>query len=519
MLDVSSERNIAWLRYSHKYLQEKVLLLEKKVAEAEAAKKADDDLCKVLTEELVVLKKKFFASAASERLAKKGAKKNKRRKAQSELTLHNKRPFGELPDPCGELESEEVIHRLDDANTEDAKPARCACGQGELCEMTGAFEEAGEVTVTERKYLLKRHRRQKYKCTACSKIVAAKGPEKLKDGGSFSIHMAAQVAADKFHRHLPLNRQTEMMAERGLSVTSRTLYGLTEHLMARLGGDDLLHRILAEIKAEPLVHLDESPMDLMQPKTKGYVWSISNAKGVYYQYETTRSGGVAREMLQGYTGGIVMVDAYSGYDFLEKIEGITLVLCWAHVRRRFFDAMDHYPRAEEVVDLIDKIYALDRKAENLGELLKIRADESQKLVDEIDAWISAQQGRYLESSTVGKAIGYAKGHWSRLTAFLSNAQIPLDNNTGERAQRQPVMGRKNFFGFRTINGADCGMFFYTLISTCKQLTVSPKAYLLEMGLRAARGGAVLTPYQYAEEITSRLSIGEEMSSVFAAMRQ
>ena len=81
------------------------------------------------------------------------------------------------------------------------------------------------------------------------------------------------------------------------------------------------------------------------------------------------------------------------------------------------------------------------------------------------------------------------------------------------------MGRNNFNGFRTINGADVGMFFYTIIGTCKLLTVNPKAYLLEMGLRSARGEPVLTPYEFGRQITERVKAGDSYRQIFAAFHQ
>ena len=515
MLDVSKETNVAFLRAATKHCQEKILFLEKELAQARALNKRDEELCQKLSEELLNLKKMFF-KGGSERKAGSAPKKNKRRKSQAELLVHNQRPLGELPDPLGELASEDVIHTLATSTTEDGAKAACSCGCGELLPMDGAFEEATEIHVTERKYVLRRHKRQKYKCCACSKIVAAPLPPKLKESADYGIDMAVQVVDDKYHRHIPLNRQAEMMAERGLSVDTKTLFSLTEHLMALLV--TVPPRILAEIKRQPHVHLDESPMPILYPSQSGYVWSISNAVGVYYQYETTRSGAVAKEMLKAYAG-IVMTDAYSGYDFLEKLAAINFVLCWAHVRRRFFDAMDHYPAAEQVVDLIDQLYDLDRKAHDFESLAHIRARESKPVVAAIAAWMADQKGKYLESLTVGKAIFYATEHWPRLTRFLENAHIPLDNNAGERCQRQPVMGRNNFNGFRTINGADVGMFFYTLIGSCKLITLNPKAYLSEMGLRAAQGKTVLTPYEYGQEIPERVKAGESYRQIYAALTQ
>lgn len=510
MLDVSKETHVGFLREATKFLQEKVLFLEKELAQAKAVQKLDRELCNKLSEELLALRKKFF-DAKNERSKNKPTKTNKIRRPNSELLPHNKRPIDDVPSPFSELKEETVLHRLPDATTEANDGWQCDCGSPYFIEMTNTFEECNEIDVVERQYTLRRHRRQKYKCQNCSKIVTAPGGEKLTPGGEFSIHMAAQVADDKFHRHLPLNRQSEMMKERGLNVSTKTLFGLTEHLMNRLSG--IPERILEEIKSQQCVHIDESPMKLMRPETLGYVWSVSNACGVYYQYETTRSGKVARELLSGYQG-IVMTDAYRGYEFLESASGIEWVLCWSHARRKYVDAVEKYPQTQTVIDLIDEMYKIEHKAENFDHLQVLREGETAVLVDKIRNWNADQQGKYLDSSLIGKAINYFENHEACLSRFLLNPFIPIDNNTGERHQRQPVMGRKNFFGFRSINGADVGMFFYSLIGTCKLLTISPKTYLLEMGLRSARGEAILTPREYGQEIHQRLSLGESVQEIY-----
>lgn len=108
--------------------------------------------------------------------------------------------------------------------------------------------------------------------------------------------------------------------------------------------------------------------------------------------------------------------------------------------------------------------------------------------------------RALPQSGLGKALTYAENQWPYLLKFLYNPNIPLSNNAVERGLRGPVLGRKNFLGFRTINGADVGMTFYTIINTCKLLNLNPKAFMLDSALRSCRGQELLTPYEYGREM-------------------
>ncbi len=489
MLDLSKETNVSYLRAVAKLLQEKLLFAEKEIVQLKFLAQKDEELCKQLSEELLLLKKKFFGRS-SERSQNSPTKKNQRIKI-----LHNQPLLAALPAQGKyELEEEEVIH-------EGFEPS-CSCQESYL-PMTNAFEESCEVNVIERKYILKRHRRQKYKCSHCSKIVTAKGAEKLIAGGDFSIHMAAQVVDDKFHRHLPLNRQSEMMAEQGLLVGTKTLYSLSEHLMMLMPKLDQM--ILEEIKSHPWAHMDETPMPILKRRQNGYVWSLSNLKGVYYQYEMTRSHKVAKEIIADYKG-IVMTDAYSGYEFLGESSEINHALCLAHCRRKFVDAVKDYPQSQEVIAIFAEIYKNEEEAQRFDNLKKIRKEKSKHGIDKIDQWIKNQEGKYLKTSLLGKAISYYLNHKVGLTKFIDNALIPIDNNAGEREIRRAVLGRKNFYGFRTINGADVGMFFYSIIGSCKMVGVNPKAYILEMGLKAAKKDLLLTPYQYGIEIMKRAKI-------------
>lgn len=486
MLDVSKETNIRFLRAAVKHLQERLLVEERTNLALTAAKVFDEELCHRLADELLVLRKRFFVGGR-ERSPRTGS--NRRRRGRKRLP-HNQPPVEAAGAGPVELEVEEVVHA--------GEVPTCSCAQS-MTPMTNGFEESCEIHVTERKYTLRRHKRQKYVCRACDKIVTADGPVKLTPGGLFSIQMATQVVDDKFSQHLPLNRQAEQMARSGLAVGTKTLYGLTAHLAARLGG--VPGMIRAEILARPYVGIDESPVKLLADNQMGYVWSISNNHGAYYQYEPSRSGKVADEMLRGYSG-VVMSDGFAGYNFLNKRAGIVHVSCWAHVRRGFFEAKAKYPEAKVVVDLIDELYDIEHEADDFAQLSALRRDRSAAVVAKLDAYLDSRRGKFLASSGFGKAVNYYDERRAGLQYFLSNANSPLDNNGAERAQRDPVMGRNNFLGFRTINGADVAMTFYTIVKTCKMLGVPPKAYMLLMATRAAKGDVVVTPYKWALELAT-----------------
>ena len=95
--------------------------------------------------------------------------------------------------------------------------------------------------------------------------------------------------------------------------------------------------------------------------------------------------------------------------------------------------------------------------------------------------------------------------------------MPLDNNTAERTLRAPVMGRNNFQGFRSIDGADVTMTFYCIIASCKAVKVEPRTYMLAMAIRSARAEELMTPYQDAVDLRNQADL--KVASEFEALRQ
>tara|TARA_Y100000782_G_C10136003_1_gene244984 strand:- start:421 stop:1173 length:753 start_codon:yes stop_codon:yes gene_type:complete len=243
---------------------------------------------------------------------------------------------------------------------------------------------------------------------------------------------------------------------------------------------------------------------------------MSNPRGAYYQFEPTRSGTVAREMIKGYKKGCVVSDGYSGYNFLdsdEQYKNISHAFCWAHVRRKFFEAMNHDDRSEVMIDLIDRLYEVEHMADEVHELKSIRLDNSVSIVKEIDFWIESMDGKFLDTSSMGKAINYYENRKEGLHLFLYDETIPIDNNMAERKQRCPVMGRKNFNCFKSINGADVGTFFYSVIESCKSNGLNPRSYINDMAHRSSKGEELESPYNYASRISEMLKakIAKELS--------
>ena len=213
---------------------------------------------------------------------------------------------------------------------------------------------------------------------------------------------------------------------------------------------------------------------------------------------------------KGYDKGVVMTDGFSGYSFLDKKEKVKHAFCWSHVLRKFVDALSFDDSARGVVDWIDELYDIEHDGETLDALSRLRKEKSGGLVKKIDNWMDSMEGHYLDSTTLGKAINYYNKRRKGLHYFLTDKNVPICNNMAERRQRCPVMGRKNFLHFKSINGADVGAFFYCVIESCKTNGLPSRAYINEMAHRVVRSEELESPYEYSLRLN--IEIGNKLKS-------
>jgi transposase len=399
----------------------------------------------------------------------------------------------------------DVVHELAEADRTCPQ-----CGQP-LREMAGQTEDAEEITVIERRFVLVKHRRQKYRCACNGCVATAPGPRRLTArpdhrGRRYSPSFAVEVAVNKYLDHLPLERQARVMSREGLTIESQTLWDQIEVLATVL--QPTYDALRQYVLTAPVVGADETWWRLFSgPESKRWwAWSVTREDAVTYTILASRSQEAARLVLGAYRG-IVMADGYGAYDALARAgPGFTLAHCWAHVRRKFVEAEPHYPApCAEILELVGQLYGVERAGPSFGAAAseetwaaalalraQLRRQQSTPIVETIRAW--AHQQRALPESSLGKAITYMLGLWPGLTRFLEDARIPLDNNATERGLRGLVVGRKNHYGSRSQRGTEVAALFYSLIESAKLCGVEPKAYLLKATHAALETpGAVTLP--------------------------
>jgi transposase len=369
------------------------------------------------------------------------------------------------------------------------------CG-GRLEPLKGQVEASEMIDVVELKYQLVEVKRQKYVCKCGGTVETAPGPERAMDGGRYSLRFAMKVAFDKYVAHLPLERQVRLMAHAGLNVTSQTLWDQCWAATRLL--EPTYNAIFQKLRAGPVIGLDQTGWPDLEDKTlpPWQMWCLTAPGLVYHQICDDKSAKTFTALVGDYHGWIV-ADALGTHEAgARECSGVKLAACWAHVLRRFREAVPDFPEAQLMLAWIQDLYRIDQKAANAEERARLRKTESKVVLDKMKAWML--ETRALKTTSLGTAIRYTLRIWGRLTAFVDDPAIWLDNNATERGLRGPVIGRRNHFGSKSVRGTEAAAILYTLVESAKASGIDPIAYLVEVATRARRTpGAVLLPADFA----------------------
>jgi transposase len=374
---------------------------------------------------------------------------------------------------------------------DDADRACPSCG-GHLSAMKDQFDESEMIDVVEVEYRIVKVKQQKYVCRCGSCVETALGPPRALPGSRYSLALAIKVVLDKWLDHIPLERQTRIFERHGLFVTSQTLWDLAYAIAQRLTiVDDAL---AAHVLAQPVIGLDQTSWPRLETDaTKPWqMWALTAPGVVVHRIRDDKSAATFAALVGNYNG-VVVADALGTHDAGARASpGITLAGCWAHVFRRFKEALPDHPDAERALAWIGALYELDESS-SVDNRAVARRVQAPPILDELKAWLWT----YADNTAVsiGKAAAYTLGIWDRLTRFVDDVRIPLDNNATERAIRGPVVGRKNHYGSKSRRGTEVASRLYTILETCKLHAIDPAAYLHAAVLAADRG-EVLLPWNF-----------------------
>lgn len=311
-----------------------------------------------------------------------------------------------------------------------------------------------------------------------------------------SPNLLAHVMCRRFADGVPYYRQEKQLARLGLEISRATMCNWTSHLGNSVA--PLWEMLLEEAKTRKWLGVDETTFQVLREsgrdnRAMSYVWVIrAGPPGnpiILYKYAPSRAGAIAADLLRGYRG-IVQTDGYSGYSFLSGWEGVRHAGCWDHARRHFAEAVrvrgkyrktSKLTYADQALRKIGKIYSVEREADKKCLTPEARRNLRQTVVkphlEEFHKWLVDLYAMTPPKGLLGKAISYTLKQWPKLLVYLDCGELKPANILVENAIRPFVIGRKNFLFSGHPDGAQAGMYRYTLVETAKANGWEPFAYL------------------------------------------
>ncbi len=388
-------------------------------------------------------------------------------------------PHGRSPLP-EHLERIDIEHDLENKACPECGNERCRIGQ-EISEQLEYFPAMLKVL---------RHIRYMYACGKCNhdgynpNIECAPKPAQPIDKGLPGPGLLAYVITSKLADHLPLYRLESIFARSDVEIARSTMCA-----WMRCAGElvaPLVKLMKERILRSRVIHTDDTPVPIQSPGAKqcrkGRIWCyLGDADHPYivYDYTPGRGRDGPAGWLAGYQG-YLQADAYGGYDGIYHSQGVTEVACWAHARRKFYDAQDSDPRrCGEILALIGQLYAIEREAKDADESmrLQLRQNRSTGILTEIRSWLDGKRPVVLPRSPMAAAITYALNQWEALNVFTTRGFLDIDNNASERALKPIAIGRKNWLFAGNDQAAANHARLWSLIGSCRRHGVDPQRYL------------------------------------------
>jgi transposase len=378
----------------------------------------------------------------------------------------------------------EIRHELTEAERQ------CGCG-GVLAEIGADVSE--QLDYVPAKVQVLRHVRVKYACPGCEQCVkTAALPEHILPKTNASPGLLAQLVTSKYVDSLPLYRQEAMFERHGVRLPRATqaawMIGLTVPLQP------LLNLMDERLRSSGYVRIDETRVQVLNsdkaPSALHWMWvrvaGPKHQRIILFDYDPSRGGEVADALIEG-CSGYLQSDGYQAYEGASERAGLLHVGCFAHARRRFFEALKALPNAQrkqasaahEAVRRIDALYLIERQIKDLSdeERTRIRREEAVPQVASLHEWASKMQHETMPSGKLGEALGYLITQWPKLVRYVEDPRLAIDTNLAENAIRPFALGRRNWLFADTVKGAKASAALYSIVSTARANGLEPYAYL------------------------------------------
>ena len=370
---------------------------------------------------------------------------------------------------------------------------------------------------------------ERLRCGACGQVFTAQEPEGV-GPEKYDETAVAMIAQLKYGSGTPFYRLEQLEGQLGIPLPAATQWEVVEEAAELLkpARDELIR----QAAQGEVVHNDDTSMRVLrlarEPSdertgvfTSGIVSTGQGWKIALYftgrQHAGENLADVLQQRAQHASPPIQMCDALSR-NVPKLAAGVEILLanCLAHGRRQFVEVAANFPdECRYVLEMLGQVYGHDAEARERGlrpeERLQFHQEHSGPVMEKLHQWLEAQfaERKTEPNSGLGKAITYLLRHWKALTLFLRKAGTPLDNNLVERALKRAVLHRKNALFYRTLNGAQVGDLFMSLIHTCQLCGANSFDYLTELQRHAqklATSPAEWMPWNYRETLERIVSL-------------
>ena len=364
------------------------------------------------------------------------------------------------------------------------------CGEAKACI---GEDEARVLNFIPARFELQIHVLPKYACSHCRDgVVAPEGPPRALSGCIAGAGLLAQVVVSKFADHLPLYRFEDISTRYGLYLPRSTLCDWVRSVADLLKPLYQLQKEL--VQAAPIIWTDDTFVTVLgggEPGShKGRFWVYIGPTALpydVYDFTEDRKGDGPSRFLANFTG-FLQADAFSGYDGIYwKSDGQILeVACWAHARRKFYEARSSSPvEASLIIQMILRLYKVEDRARPLDDDARrvLRQTESVPILDRLREELDRLSAKLLPKSAPAQAVAYALNQWRALCRYTDDGRLTIDNNASERRVRDQAIGRKNWMFLGSAEAGPRAAVLCTVIAGAKRHRLEPWAYLHDVILQ------------------------------------
>ena len=363
-------------------------------------------------------------------------------------------------------------------------------------------EVTEELDVVPPRFIRRIIKRGKYvrKDERASPPIVAKLPPRLIERGILSPGLIAYILVSKFCDHMPFYRQEKIFRERyGIKISRKQMCEAHDHCADWL--KPIYQYIQKDFRRRSYLQADESPVFYLDPSknqtSKGYLWAYGVPHGdVLYDWQDGTRSHTALAKFLGSFEGFLQCDGYVAYEtHAAENNGVKLAHCMAHVRRKFYEALNEAPaKISPILQDIQALYHIEaglRKEKQDAEKNNTPLDEpatrkakrqaeSKPIMTALHAKIKALENESLPTLGLGQAVQYTLPRWENLCHYLEHGELEIDNNLQENAMRPIAIGRKNWMFFGHKGTGERSAILYSLIESCRRRGIEPYAYLRDV---------------------------------------